>query len=152
MKISAGLLLYRRKNTIEFFLVHPGGPFFAKKDKGWWTIPKGELNDGEQPLEAAIREIGEETGYNATGPFIELTPVIQKGGKKVFCWACEADFDAAAVVCNTFRMEWPPRSGKWKEYPENDKAGWFCPDEAKILINEKQICFLEEFLRRQNFE
>ncbi|MCW4467459.1 NUDIX domain-containing protein [Flavobacterium sp. MFBS3-15] len=145
MKQSAGILLYRRKgNEIGFFLVHPGGPFFAKKHEGWWTIPKGELNDGESPLDAAIREFEEETGYIPQPPFTALQTITQKGGKKVMCWAAEGDLDENTFTCNTFEMEWPPKSGRKATYPEVDKAGWFSMEEAKTLINERQADFLDE--------
>ncbi|MFF5379636.1 NUDIX domain-containing protein [Pedobacter suwonensis] len=145
MKQSAGILLFRKKDElIEFFLVHPGGPFFAKKDLGFWTVPKGELNEGEDALTAAIREFKEETGQSLTGNFIELTPVVQKGGKKVLCWAFEGDFEPSAVVSNTFEIEWPPRSGKKQSFAEIDRAGWFGYSDAITHINEKQIALLDE--------
>jgi len=144
MKTSAGLLLYKFESEVKFLLVHPGGPFFAKKDEGWWTIPKGELMAEETPLEAAIREFEEETGYKAEGPFIELQPILQTGGKKVLCWACEGELDSSSITSNFFTIEWPPKSGKPKQFPEVDKAGWFSIREAKVLINEKQRAFLDE--------
>lgn len=145
MKQSAGILLYRQKDTIiEFFLVHPGGPFFIKKNEGAWTVPKGELQPEEIALDAAIREFGEETGYKPSPPFTALQPIIQKGGKQVLCWAAKGDLDSSTIASNTFVMEWPPKSGKSMEFPEVDKAGWFSLAEAKKLINEKQIPFLEE--------
>ena len=123
-KKSAGILLYRlKKGFLEVFLVHPGGPFFIKKDDGAWTIPKGEF-DTEEPLAAAKREFLEETGIPVSGEFIELQPIIQKGGKKVFAWALEKNIDAAAIQSNHFEMEWPPRSGKYQSFPEVDKGGW----------------------------
>lgn len=147
MKQSAGILLYRRKgDDLQFFLVHPGGPFFTKKHEGWWTIPKGELNDGEAPLEAAIREFEEETGHTPQPPFIPLDTITQKGGKKVHCWAVGGDLDPNTITCNTFEMEWPPKSGRRATYPEVDKAGWFSFAEAKILINERQASFLDELI------
>lgn len=145
MKQSAGILLYRRTTgTPEYFLVHPGGPFFAKKDAGWWTIPKGELMPGEEPLKAAIREFEEETGYRPEGEFIPLQPVTQKGGKQVQCWAVAGDTDAAAIVSNMFEIEWPPHSGKRKSFPEIDQARWFDAATAKKYINEKQVAFITE--------
>ncbi|WP_412467594.1 NUDIX domain-containing protein [Pedobacter sp. KLB.chiD] len=145
MKQSAGILLFRKKDgQLEFFLVHPGGPFFAKKDLGFWTVPKGELNEGEEALNAAIREFKEETGQSLAGDFIELTPVLQKGGKKVLCWAFEGDLDPSIIVSNTFEIEWPPRSGKKQSFAEIDKAGWFGYSEAIAHINEKQIALLDE--------
>ena len=145
MKQSAGILLYRGKpETIDFLLVHPGGPFFAKKHEGWWTIPKGELLPDELPLDAAIREFIEETGYTVSGTFIELQPIVQKAGKKVFCWAAEGTIEPADIVSNTFEIEWPPKTGRKATYPEVDKAGWFALAEVKILINERQVALLEE--------
>jgi predicted NUDIX family NTP pyrophosphohydrolase len=145
MKQSAGILLYRKSaDDIEFFLIHPGGPFYRKKEEGWWSIPKGELLSDEDPLDAAIREFEEETGYKPSGTFTELAPIVQKGGKKVYCWANEGNIDAATIVSNTFEMEWPPKSGKYASFPEVDKAGWFNFNDAKLLINERQAAFLEE--------
>ncbi|MGF6929625.1 putative NUDIX family NTP pyrophosphohydrolase [Chitinophaga sp. W2I13] len=148
MKQSAGILLIRAARVgPEFFLVHPGGPFFAKKDAGWWTVPKGEIMPGEDPLNTAIREFEEETGYTPAAPFTRLTSITQKGGKQVHCWAASGNLDSAKIVSNTFEIEWPPRSGKYKTYPEIDKAGWFTPEEAAKLINERQVAFLEEVLQ-----
>lgn len=145
MKQSAGILLYRNSGTeTEFFLVHPGGPYFAKKNEGWWTIPKGELLTDELPLDCAIREFQEETGYTPLGPFTALEPIVQKGGKKVHCWSCKGDLNADTIQGNTFEIEWPPKSGKKKEFPEVDKAGWFTFEDAKVFINERQISLLEE--------
>jgi len=147
MKQSAGILLYRNTGTeTEFLLVHPGGPFFAKKHEGWWTIPKGELLPEEDPLNCAIREFQEETGYTPSAPFIPLQTITQKAGKKVMAWAAEGNLNADAVTCNIFTIEWPPRSGKTKEFPEINKAGWFTMADARILINERQVSFLEEVL------
>jgi predicted NUDIX family NTP pyrophosphohydrolase len=141
-KRSSGILLYRNKG--EVLLVHPGGPFFARKDDGSWTIPKGELMENEDPLEAAVREFEEETGYKPSGAFKALTAVKQKGGKIVECWAVEGDLDAAAIVSNTFEIEWPPRSGKMKSFPEVDRAAWFTLSEAGVKINERQVNFLHQ--------
>lgn len=149
MKQSAGILLHRNSGPeIEFFLVHPGGPYFVKKHEGWWTIPKGELLQDEAPLDCAIREFQEETGYTPLGPFTALESIVQKGGKKVHCWSCKGDLDADTIQCNTFEIEWPPKSGKKQEFPEVDKAGWFSFEEAKILINERQVALLDELIRR----
>ena len=137
--------MYRNENRErQVFLVHPGGPFFAKKDAGWWTIPKGEIKEKELPLDAAIREFREETGHIAKGDFIPLDPIIQKGGKKVFCWALEGNIDTAKAESNTFGLMWPPGSGLIKTFPENDKFSWYTIEEAKKVINERQIAFLEE--------
>ena len=148
---SAGILLYRRKNgRIEFFLVHHGGPFWANKDLGAWTIPKGELDEDEEPLVAAIREFEEETGKKLTGSFQELIPIIQKAGKMVYAWASEDDIDPASIQSNTYKIEWPPKSGKWQSYPEVDKAGWFAMEEAKEKINAAQIPFIDELAEKLN--
>lgn len=147
MKQSAGLLLYRKRNETEFFLVHPGGPFFSKKNEGWWSIPKGEIMPEKNPLDAAIREFKEETGFAVEGPFTELQSIIQKGGKKVLCWASEGDLDESRITSNTFETEWPYRSGKFATFPEVDKAGWFTADYAVKFINEKQAAFIYELLR-----
>ncbi len=144
MKKSDCILAYRLKSTLQVFLVHPGGPYFKNKDGGVWTIPKGEFDESEIPLNAAIREFSEETGVALTGEFMELQPVIQKGGKTVFAWAIEFDVDEDKVVSNTFFIEWPPRSGLQKEFPEIDKAAWFTTDEAKEKINVAQIKLIEE--------
>src|SRR5436190_1037143 len=114
-KVSAGLLMYRvRETELEFLLAHPGGPFWKHRDAGAWTIPKGEIQDGEDPLAAAMREFEEEIGLKPSGSFVELTPIQQKGGKIVHAWAFEGDCDTAAVHSNSFQMEWPPRSGKFQ--------------------------------------
>jgi len=145
MKQSAGILLFRKTDRgPEFFLVHPGGPFFSRKNEGWWTVPKGELLSDEAPLDAAVREFEEETGYCPAPEFIALEPIKQKGGKVVLCWATEGDLDAEQISSNTFEIEWPPRSGKMKSFPEIDKAGWFSYTEASRMINEKQVAFLQE--------
>ncbi|WP_159469806.1 NUDIX domain-containing protein [Dyadobacter sp. 3J3] len=141
---SAGILLFRIKSEIEVFLVHPGGPFFAKKDLGSWSIPKGEFDHTETAIEAAKREFEEETGKVIEGEFIELKPITQKSGKVVYAWAVKGDIDAENIVSNTFEMVWPPNSGKMKEFPENDKGKWFTLYEAKIKINERQIPLLNE--------
>jgi predicted NUDIX family NTP pyrophosphohydrolase len=138
-KQSAGLLLYRtRAPNLEVFLVHPGGPFWAKKDAGAWTIPKGEFTSDEDPLEAAKREFTEETGLTVTGPFAALGSIRQAGGKTIHAFVAEADFDAQKIVSNTFRMEWPPRSGRFSEFPEVDRADWFALDDAAAKMNPAQ--------------
>jgi predicted NUDIX family NTP pyrophosphohydrolase len=145
MKLSAGLFFFRfQQSAPEFFLVHPGGPFWAKKDAGSWSIPKGEIEKDEDPLVAAIRECREETGVIAEGNFIELTPVKQKSGKLVYAWAIEADIDAAGITSNEFEMEWPPRSGVKKSFPEIDKAAWFSVKEAETKILEGQLPLIKE--------
>jgi len=147
-KNSAGILLHRlRGSGIEVFLVHPGGPFWATKDAGAWSIPKGEFEAGEDPLEAAKREFKEETGFAVAGNFIELTPVKQPGGKVVYAWAVMGDCEAESIKSNTFSLEWPPRSGKRKEFPEVDRAGWFTPEVAREKILKGQLNFLEELKR-----
>ncbi|WP_443946129.1 NUDIX domain-containing protein [Pedobacter sp. AW1-32] len=147
MKRSAGILLFKKVNgQIAFFLVHPGGPFFARKNEGFWTVPKGEIDDQELPLLAARREFAEETGVEINGDFFELKPIVQKGGKKVFCWALQADLDAANIKSNTFQIEWPPRSGKNQIFPEIDQAEWFKYADAKKYINERQIDFLDQVM------
>jgi predicted NUDIX family NTP pyrophosphohydrolase len=147
-KVSAGLLLYRKKgNVLEVFLVHPGGPFFASKDSGAWSIPKGELDEGEDALAAAKREFEEETGFKAEGEFLQLAPATQKSGKIVQAWALAGDCDPAKVKSNTFMLEWPPRSGRQQEFPEVDRAGWFGMSQARQKINPAQIRFLEELER-----
>lgn len=148
-KQSAGLVLYRRyKNILEVFLVHPGGPLWKNKDAASWSIPKGEFDENEEPLQAAIREFLEETGIPVSGEFIELKPIIQKGGKKVFAWALEKNVDAATVRSNHFEMEWPPRSGKYQSFPEVDKGAWFTIDEATKKINGMQAALIEELQKK----
>ena len=148
-KESAGLLMYRlRDSTLQVFLVHPGGPYWAKKDLGAWSIPKGEAVEGEDRLDAAKREFQEETGFLPEGNFIALTPIKQPRGKRVHVWAFKGDCDAKAVVSNTFSIEWPPRSGKRQEFPEIDRAGWFTIEAAKEKILKGQVGFLEELSRK----
>ncbi|HEU4469882.1 MAG TPA: NUDIX domain-containing protein [Flavisolibacter sp.] len=147
MRKSAGILLFRKKaHGHEVLLVHPGGPYWKGREAGAWTIPKGEFTDPEDPLHAAVREFEEETGHKVHGPFIPLNPVKQKGGKLVYAWAAEGDMDAAAIVSNTYRLEWPYKSGRWLSFPEVDKAGWFRPPEAKERINEAQRVWIDEVL------
>ena len=146
-KQSAGILLYRIHNQQpEVFLVHPGGPFWARKDLHAWSIPKGEFSDDEDSLDAARREFEEETGRPVSGDFIELSPVKQKGGKMVNCYACEGDIDPKQVKSNAFEMEWPPRSGKKQIFPEIDCGEWFDPSNAKLKILESQAVFIDELL------
>jgi predicted NUDIX family NTP pyrophosphohydrolase len=170
---SAGILLYRwAAAKLEVFLVHPGGPFWKGKDAGTWTIPKGEIEDGEPALDAAVREFREETGFTLeeTGPplkkagvpldqpslppgktavahqgrFQPLSPVRQKGGKRVFAWALSGNLDPAQIVSNTFELEWPRGSGRQQTFPEVDKGGWFTLPAARDIINPAQIALLEE--------
>jgi predicted NUDIX family NTP pyrophosphohydrolase len=141
---SAGLLLYRRRNGLEVLLVHPGGPLWARKDEGAWSIPKGEIDAGEDPLLAARREFEEETGVPVSGDFVPLTPVRQAGGKLVYAWAVESDFDPATLRSGTFTLEWPPRSGRQREFPEVDRAEWFTIDDAKRKINPAQVTLLNQ--------
>jgi predicted NUDIX family NTP pyrophosphohydrolase len=144
-KLSAGILLYRRHGGVpEVFLVHPGGPFFAKKDLGSWSIPKGEIDGDEDPLVAAIREFKEETGSAVDGAFMALSPVRQKSGKVVHAWALEGDIDADAIISNTFSLAWPPRSGKQQTFPEIDRGAWFDLEEAKRRVNEAQSALIAE--------
>jgi predicted NUDIX family NTP pyrophosphohydrolase len=144
-KQSAGLAMYRyRGEELEIFLVHPGGPFWAKKDLGSWSIPKGEYSDEEDPFEVAKREFFEETGFEAKGEFRELTRFRQPGGKWVRAWAFEGDCDAGCITSNTFTMEWPPRSGKQAEFPEVDRAGWFSAEDAGEKILKGQVGVIEE--------
>ena len=144
-KQSAGILLYRIKsNDLEVFLVHPGGPFWAKKDEGAWSIPKGEFEDEEDPLAAAKREFEEETGLKISGEFIQLDPVKQKSGKMVYAWAVEGDLDPLKIKSNEFEIEWPPKSGKMKSFPEIDKAAWFNLTEAKKKIITGQTGLIKE--------
>jgi predicted NUDIX family NTP pyrophosphohydrolase len=149
-KISAGLLMYRVRNgDLEFLLAHPGGPFWKKRDLGAWTIPKGEIQPGEEPLTAAKREFEEEIGVKPEGNFIELTPITQKGGKIVQAWAFEGDCDTTSIRSNTFQMEWPPGSGRFQTCPEVDQARFFTLTDAKRKINPAQVAFLEELKRLQ---
>ena len=144
-KHSAGLLMYRcRDGVLEVLLVHPGGPFWAKKDLGAWSLPKGEYDPDEDALAAARREFQEETGFSAAGAFIPLTPRKQPSGKVIQAWAFEGDFDPAAVRSNTFTLEWPPRSGSLQNFPEIDRAGWFTLKEARVKIIKGQVGFLEQ--------
>lgn len=148
-KESAGILLYRTSGPRpEVFLVHPGGPFWKNKDAGAWTLPKGEFDDQEEALAAAIREFEEETGYRPQGKFAPLAPVVQKGGKKVYAWAIAGDIDPAALRSNTFMIEWPPKSGRQKAFPEVDRGDWFGFREAREKINPAQTAFLDELEKR----
>lgn len=146
-KLSAGLLLYRKRDgQLELLLVHPGGPFWKNKDDGAWSIPKGEIEKGEDALQAAQREFAEETGYAAHGPFLPLGEVRLRSGKNVAAWGVEGDLDPAAIVSNTFRLEWPPRSGRLSEFPEVDRAAFFDLSCAKKKIHAGQAVLIERLL------
>ena len=146
-KQAAGILLYRKSRTgIEVLLAHPGGPLWARKDYGVWTLPKGQFTDGELPLDAAKREFEEEMGTAPTGEFQTLGTLKQPSGKVIHVWAAESDFDAAGVKSNLFSMEWPPKSGRMSEFPEVDRAGWFPIDQARIRILKGQAPFLDRLL------
>ena len=144
-KRSAGIVLYRRtEHGLQFLLVHPGGPFWANKDEGAWSIPKGEYGDNEAPLAAARREFAEETGMAVDGDFVPLQPIRQRGGKVVTAWGVEGDFDPARLRSNTITIEWPPRSGRVQEFPEVDRAEWFKIDDVRTKLNSAQVALVEE--------
>lgn len=135
-KTSAGLILYRMQSgQLEVLLVHPGGPFWSKKDEGAWFVPKGELNVGEEPLAGAKREFEEETGLKPEGEFLALGSVKQKSGKTIVAWAFEGDCDPSSIKSNTFTIEWPPKSGRQQEFPEIDRAGFFTVPQAKAKMH-----------------
>ena len=142
---SAGILLYRRSNgRLEVLLAHPGGPYFARKDAGHWTIPKGEVDPGEDLIDVARREFEEETGHAVpAGPLVDLGSIVQKGGKVVHAWAAEGDLDPAAAVSNTFELEWPPRSGRSRTFPEVDRVEWLATDEARARIRSTQAPLID---------
>jgi len=148
-KRSAGLLAYRRRaGLIEVFLVHPGGPFWAGKDDGSWSIPKGECSEGEEGIDAAVREFSEETGfYVDAGPFIPLGVARQSGGKFVEAWAVEFDLDARKLISNTFVIEWPPRSGRQRRFPEVDRGAWFSIEGARAKLLKGQHRFLDQLMK-----
>jgi predicted NUDIX family NTP pyrophosphohydrolase len=147
---SAGILVFRRAGEgVEVLLVHPGGPFWSKKDQGAWSLPKGQVDEGEEPRTCALRELEEELGSRlglSADELIELGSVRQKGGKLVHCWAAEGDFDPAELRSNSFEMEWPPRSGAAREFPEVDRAEWFEPEEARRRINTAQSELIDRLL------
>jgi predicted NUDIX family NTP pyrophosphohydrolase len=144
-RLSAGLLVYRRRDrAVEVLLVHPGGPFWSKRDDGAWSVPKGEPRAGEDWLAAALREMREETGFAPGGPFRRLAPVRQPGRKLIHAWAAEADWDPSRLTSDTFAMEWPPRSGQVQTFPEVDRAGWFEIGQAKRKILRGQLGLLEQ--------
>ena len=142
---TAGLLMYRMKpDGPEVLLVHPGGPFWARKDAHAWSIPKGEFGDDEEPLAAARREVAEETGLDPQGPLTALLPIRRSGHKTIHAWAIESDCDPSAITSNSFSMEWPPKSGRMQEFPEVDRAAWFSLDEARTKLLPSQLPLLEQ--------
>ena len=146
---SAGILMFRRrKSGAEFFLVHPGGPFWQRKDMGCWSIPKGEYSEEEDALQAAKREFQEETGIRPEGEFISLGEIKQPSGKVITTWALEGDCSAEEIRSNTFSLEWPPKSGKTQEFPEVDRAAWFSFGDARRRISRGQAGFLERLVAR----
>ncbi len=148
-EISAGILVYRETNgALEVLLAHPGGPFWARKDDGAWTIPKGLVEPGADLLATAQREFTEETGFMADGPFVPLAPVRQTSGKIVHAFACRGDFDTAKLISNMFEIEWPPRSGRRKQFPEVDRAAWFDLAAARDKLIAYQRPFLIELEKK----
>lgn len=145
-KSAAGLLVYRRRGVLEVFLVHPGGPFWARKDAGAWSLPKGEIGENEDALDAARREFTEETGFSVAGEFHPLEPLRQAGGKLVYAWAVEGDCDPDELRSNLFSLEWPPRSGRMQDFPEVDRGGWFAIGEARKRILPAQAKFLDRLV------
>jgi predicted NUDIX family NTP pyrophosphohydrolase len=143
---SAGILMYRRSPKLELMLAHPGGPFWAKKDEGAWSIPKGECDDAEEPLACAIREFEEELGSRPMGKFIELGEIAQPSRKIVAAFAVECNFDPAKLRSNRFEIEWPPKSGVMQSFPEIDRAAWFAPTLAKVKILAGQQGFIDRLL------
>ncbi|RZJ19790.1 MAG: NUDIX domain-containing protein [Acinetobacter sp.] len=144
---SAGILAYRfKEGVLSFFLAHPGGPFFKHKDNGWWTIPKGLIENGEDLLVTAKREFLEEVGVAVTGDFLSLGHITQKGGKRVHCFAVAFDVDPTTMVSNTFELQWPPKSGRLQSFPEVDRAGWFDFTEASTKINQQQAVLLDRLV------
>jgi predicted NUDIX family NTP pyrophosphohydrolase len=148
-KRSAGILMYKRSGPeLLLLLVHPGGPFWSKKDHGAWSIPKGEYEDGEEPLAAAIREFGEELGAEPSGDFWDLGVLVQPSKKEIVAWAVEADFPVAELKSNIFELEWPPKSGRRQQFPEVDRAEWFIPAEARRKILAGQVEFIDRLMAR----
>jgi len=151
-KHSAGILLFRFGNEkLKVMLVHPGGPFWAKKDNGTWSIPKGLFEEKENPIDAAKREFKEETGFEVDGEFIELGELQQPSKKIIHAWALEKDLDETKIMSNTFTLEWPKNSGRLQEYPEIDKAGWFDIEQAKKKILKGQIGFIDKLVEILNY-
>ena len=148
-KLSAGLLLFRRIDRhLELFLVHPGGPFWARKDDGAWSLPKGEYSDAENPLEAAKREFQEETNISVDGDFLPLGELRQPSGKVITAWALEKDVDPTLVKSNLFSMEWPPKSGKTQDFPEVDRAAWFPLSQARTKLLKGQVAFINRLAKK----
>lgn len=151
-KKSAGLLIFRRTSSdLEVLLVHPGGPFWAKKDEGAWSIPKGEFEESENPVTAAKREFEEEMGFGIGGDLVALEPLRQPGGKTVYAWAVEGDFDPGKIKSNTFTIEWPPKSGRHQEFPEVDRAEWFPIQVARRKILKGQAGFITQLLNKLGY-
>jgi predicted NUDIX family NTP pyrophosphohydrolase len=151
-KLSAGLLMYRwRDGDLEVFIVHPGGPFWARKDDGAWSVPKGEYAEGDDPLATALREFSEETGFAVSGELLPLTDIKQPSGKRIKAWALEGDCDATQVKSNLFSMEWPPKSGKTQEFPEVDRAAWFPIETARLKLLKGHVGFLDELAAKLGF-
>lgn len=141
--------MFRRSRGLELFLVHPGGPFFHNKDEGAWSIPKGEVEEGAEPLVSALREFSEETGVDAPeGELVPLGEIRQKGGKRVLAWAVEGDLDPSSVKSNMFEMEWPPRSGRKQRFPEIDRADFFPPKLARRKLNPAQVELVERLEKK----
>ncbi len=150
---SAGILLYRiKEDSPEVMLVHPGGPFWARKDFGAWSVPKGEFNEGEAALDAALREFYEETGSEVSGDFIELTPVKLKSGKVIHAFALENDLDTSTIKSNLFPMEWPPKSGRTQEFPEVDRGCWFDLATARKKLNPAQSALIDDLAEKLHFK
>jgi predicted NUDIX family NTP pyrophosphohydrolase len=148
MKRSAGLLMFRRTTGgLQVLLAHPGGPFWQRRDEGAWTIPKGEYEAPEAAIDAARREFAEETGYPVTPPLLPLGEIAQAGGKRITAWAFEGDCDPAALRCNEFELEWPPRSGQRRRFPEIDRVGWFTLEQARAKLLPAQRDLLERLER-----
>jgi len=148
-KESAGLLLFRKISAhVEVLLVHPGGPYWASKDEGAWSIPKGELDANEDPFEAAKREFAEETGLVPSGKVIPLEPLRQPGGKLIYAWAMNGDFDPAELKSDMFALEWPPKSGRLQEFPEVDRAAWLSIEQARHKIVKGQAPFLLQLIAK----
>lgn len=141
---SAGLLLFRRREAeVEVLLAHPGGPFWSRRDDAAWTLPKGEIDEGEEPLAAALREFAEETGFAAAPPYLPLGELRQKSGKRISAWACEGEADPARLRSNLFEMEWPPRSGRLKQFPEVDRVQWYGLELARRKLIAGQAPFID---------